>query len=113
MVFFVGTKTRRTWSISSLEFGSDYDIGDGTEIQMVFRFANNDLVKVDGTVNTTTETVSFLTPTTLFTADRKGPVRHTLRIKESGATGIDNLTIPIEEQVKDNVATPAEIDDIT
>ena len=57
MVFFVGTKTRRTWSISSLEFGSDYDIGDGTEIQMVFRFANNDLVKVDGTVNTTTETV--------------------------------------------------------
>ena len=50
---------------------------------------------------------------TLFTADRKGPCNIHYQNQGIRCNGMDNLTIPIEEQVKDNVATPAEIDDIT
>lgn len=111
MVFYVGTAVRRTWRISDLASNSDLDITGSLEIYWGFSFANKDLKKVLGTKDTTNETVTFLTPDSLFSASRKGPSRHSLYIKE--ASGIKDLTKPIIEWVEDGIATPAELDAVT
>lgn len=111
MTFFVGTKTRRTWKLEDMADNSDVDFGEGTEVYWVFRFANDDLAKVDGTINTDDDTVSFQTPSDLFTEDRQGPCKHALRIKITGSN-IDTFTDPITEDVELNVATISEVDDL-
>ena len=113
MTFYVGVKKRRTWKISAMATNTDLDITEGLTLEWAFKFANGDLKKVVGTKNLTADTVTFLTPASLFTADRKGPCTHTIRIQESGSTGVDDLTKPIVEWVRDNIATPAQIEAIT
>ena len=113
MTLYVGTKIRRSWTITAMANESDLDITEDLTLEWVFKFANGETAKIVGTKDLTADTVTFLTSSGTFTADRKGPCTHTIRIKESGSSGVDALTKPIIETVADNVLSPAEIDAIT
>ena len=109
MVFYVGVKKRATWRLSDMAARTDLDLTSGLTLQWAFRFANDDLVKVDGNIDANADTVAFLTPADVFTLDRQGVCYHNIRIKES--VGVDDLTDDIKDKViLSKVGTPAQID---
>ena len=113
MTIYVGARKRQTYRLSDMAARTDLDLTSGLTLQLVYRFANDDTAKVDGTIDDATDTVTFLTPAdSIFTLERRGPSVRAVRIKED--SGVDDLTDPITEKVELHpVGTPTEIDAIT
>ena len=53
MTLYVGTKVRRTWTITDMTNESDLDITEDLTIEWVFKFANEETAKIVGTKNLT------------------------------------------------------------
>lgn len=82
MAFHIGERYEKTFSVEDMTGDAlAFNTFDGLDIYWVFTFRNGDIAKIEGTVGN--DTVTFEIPEDFLTAERAGPLKHQLYLKDS------------------------------